>query len=71
MSRPNGTELRNQPVPLAAHQSRVLNLRELVAREDTLFGAISIRHDGLPGAILAEGFEEIETISAIHFAELA
>ncbi len=56
ISRPEGHELKRHPLPLAAHQTRFVNLRQLVAREDALSGGISIQHDGLPGAILAEGF---------------
>jgi hypothetical protein len=52
----DGGEIRNQPVPLASHQTRMLNLRELMARDD-LLGGISVRYDGaMPGAILAQGF---------------
>jgi hypothetical protein len=55
-SRPNGSVMKDLPLQLAAHQSRVLNLRELVVREDARFGAISIRHNGAPGAVMAQGF---------------
>jgi hypothetical protein len=56
LSAQDGTEIRRQIVPLAAHQTRILNLRELIARDD-LLGGISVRYDQtVPGAVLAQGF---------------
>jgi hypothetical protein len=51
----DGSLLRTQPVPLGPHQTRMLNLRELIARDD-LLGGISVHYDGaMPGSVLAQG----------------
>jgi len=56
ISRSDGSEIQSQPLPLAAHQLRVVDLKDVIAREGVLLGGISIRHDGSPGGVMAQGF---------------
>lgn len=52
----DGGEIKKQQVPLAPHQSRVLDLQFIMGRNLGAFGGISISHDGKPGAIMAHAF---------------
>lgn len=52
----NGGTLRQIPVPLGPHHSRLINLRSIVGSGVDSQGGISIEHDGPPGGIMAEGF---------------
>lgn len=51
-----GAIVRNMPVSLNAHHTRWLNLSELMVQRHGQLGGISVQYDGLPGAILAQGF---------------
>jgi hypothetical protein len=56
LSAQDGTQIKSQPVPLASRQTRMLNLRELMAWDD-LLGGISINYDlQFPGAVFAQGY---------------
>lgn len=52
----DGKVLKSQPLPLGPHDSRSVNLRSIIARQQGSLGGISIEHEGRPGAIMAEGF---------------
>jgi hypothetical protein len=48
----------SQTLNLAAHESRILNLRELLAGDNdgAAAGGITIQHNGAPSAVVAEGW---------------
>jgi hypothetical protein len=56
LTKADGSEVKSVALELAAHETHVLNLRELVARDDAELGGISIRHNAAPGSLMAQVF---------------
>lgn len=53
-----GNSTASRTLDLAAHESQILNLRELLGNQNAqaTSGGITIHHNGAPGAIVAEGW---------------